>query len=343
MQAHLCFDQRSVRLRWLSCVALLAIVAGCGPDKPQLTGQVTADGSSTVYPLTTAVADEFLKTHRAVKVTVGVSGTGGGFEKFCRGETDVQNASRPIDATERARCDAGGIAFVELPVAYDALTVIVHPSNKWVASMTLDELKALWQPETQKTVTRWSDVRSGWPSEPFHLYGPGPSSGTFDYFTETVVGKTRSSRTDYAAAEDDTVIVKGVAGDPNALGYVGYGYFHQNSSSLKSVAIDERGGTVALGPIAPTSESVRRGIYPLSRTLFIYVSAKGIARPEVAEFVNFYLKEDESLINRVGGISMTGRAYDLVRQRVGRRATGTLFADPNNLNRNLELVLAEVH
>lgn len=332
----------SPHVRRMACIAALLGMAACGRDKPGLAGQIKADGSSTVFPLTTAVTDDFLKVNPDVRISVAISGTGGGFEHFCRGETDIQNASRPIDARERSACDSGGVTFLEVPVAYDALTIIVHPRNSWATSMTLDELRKLWEPKAEGTVMRWADVRAGWPDEPIRLFGPGPASGTFDYFTEAVMATARASRTDYSASEDDTVIVKGVAADVHALGYVGYGYFHQSGTLLKSVPIDTQRGTVALSAVSPSADTVRRGLYqPLSRTLFIYVNASSAERPEVLAFVNFYLKEDEELIGRVGGIGLSSRTYELVRQRVARRAAGTLFADRSLLARNLELVLSQ--
>ncbi len=296
----------------------------------------------TVFPLTAAVTEAFLKRHPEVKINVGISGTGGGFDKFCRGAIDLQNASRPISDDERTACAGGNVDFLEMPVAYDALTVVVHPSNTWAASMTIDELRRLWEPKAQGKIMRWSDVRADWPAEPITLFGPGPASGTFDYFTEAVVGTARASRPDYMASEDDTVIVKGVASDPHALGYLGYGYAHQQASILKIVAIDAASGPVARGPVLPSPDTVRRGLYrPLSRTLFVYVSAKSAQRPEVARFVDFYINQDEAIVTDVGGIPMSARAYELVRQRVLRRAAGTIFAESGAAGKNLELVLSE--
>jgi len=327
---------------FVAATAAMVMSAACGSDQPGLTGQIEADGSSTVFPLTTAVTEEFLKIHPAVKIAVAVSGTSGGFEKFCTGDTDIQNASRPIAASEVSACEKNGVTFLEVPVAYDAVTVIVHPQNTWATAMTLAELRRLWEPKAQGTVMRWSDVRAEWPGEPIHLFGPGPASGTFDHFTEAVVGTSRASRTDYTASEDDTVITKGVAADMHALGYVGYGYFRQNENTLKSVSLARQDGPVGDASVAPSPDTVRRGLYrPLSRTLFIYVNAKSIDRPEVKAFVDFYLRQDEALIDRVGGIGMSSRTYELVRARLEKRAAGTLFADRSRLDRNLELVLAE--
>ena len=332
----------SRRLGVAFCLALAASGGACRGDRPHFAGEIKADGSSTVFPLTNAIAEEFLKANPAVKVSVAFSGTGGGFEKFCQGATDLQNASRPIDNKEHSVCEQRGVTYLEIPVAFDAVTVIVHSSNDWAPSMTLDELRKLWGPDATGKVLRWADVRSGWPSEPIELYGPGAASGTFDFFTEAVTGTSRASRSDYTASEDDLIIVKGVASNRYALGYVGYGYFKQAGGSLKAVAIDNQRAAVALGAVAPAADTVRRGIYrPLSRTLFIYVNSKSLDRPELAGFLEYYLKNDEAIIESVGGIPLSPRTYELVRQRYQRRVAGTLFADRALLNRNLELVLSE--
>jgi phosphate transport system substrate-binding protein len=225
-----------------------------------------------------------------------------------------------------------------VPVAYDAVTLIVNPENTWASSMTVEELKRLWEPAAEGKVMRWSDVRSGWPSEPIHLVGPGPASGTFDHFTESIVGKAAASRKDYTPSEDDTVIVNHVASDRLALGYLGYGYYSQNQKTLKAVAVAGPNAD-RLGAVLPSPDNVQRGAYlPLSRVLFIYVNAKALDRPEVAEFVKFYLKEDRDLVRDVGGIAMSPRAYELVRQRVAQKAAGTLFAN-RGASDNLEMVL----
>jgi phosphate transport system substrate-binding protein len=319
-------------------VVVIVVMTGCGRDAPGLTGVIKADGSSTVHPLTAAVAESFVKQHPEVQVSVAISGTSAGFQQFCRGEADVQNASRPINAGERAACAASGIDFVEIPVAYDALTLIVHPANDWASTITVDELKRLWEPAAEGRVMRWSDVRAGWPDQPIQLFGPGQSSGTFDYFTEAVTGTSRASRKDYTASEDDTVTVKGVADNRYALGYVGYSYFHQNEKTLKAVPLAGP-EAVRLGAVLPSIDTVQRGTYrPLSRTLFIYVNAASLERPALAEFVTFYLKQDQGLVREVGGIPMTLRTYELVQQRVAKKITGTLFPEGQG-SQSLELVL----
>jgi phosphate transport system substrate-binding protein len=245
------------------------------PSPARLSGEIKVDGSSTVYPITEAVGEEFQKLHPDVKVVVGISGTGGGFKKFCNGETDISNASRPILQKEIDTCAQNGIEYIELPVAYDALSVVVNPRNDWVACMTVAELKKIWEPDAQGKITRWNQVRPEWPDAPLNLYGAGTDSGTFDYFTEAIVGKAKASRGDYTASEDDNVLVQGVANDQYALGYFGLAYYFENQDKLKAVAIDNGKGCVL-----PSEETVRNGTYqPLSRPLFIYVSRKArIAR-----------------------------------------------------------------
>ncbi|HWP34865.1 MAG TPA: PstS family phosphate ABC transporter substrate-binding protein [Thermodesulfobacteriota bacterium] len=297
--------------------------AGPGPAwGGEARGLVRIDGSSTVYPITEAVAEEFQTAKRgAVRVTVGISGTGGGFKKFCRGETDVSNASRPILADEMAACRKSGVRYIELPVAFDAITVVVNPRNDWVRAMTIADLKKIWEPAAQGTVTRWNQVRPEWPDAPLTLYGPGADSGTFDYFTEAVVGKAKASRGDYTASEDDNVLVQGVSTDRYALGYFGFAYYEANRTRLKAVPID--GGR---GPVAPSPETVLNGRYhPLARPVFIYVSTRAAERPEVRAFVQFYLEKGGELARQVGYIPLTPKAYALARERFERREAGTAF------------------
>jgi phosphate transport system substrate-binding protein len=292
-------------------------------SKPKsLSGDVKADGSSTVFPISEAVAEEFGKKFgKDVRVTVGTSGTGGGFKKFCAGETDISDASRPIKDTEIQACKAGGVEYIELPIAYDGLSVVVNKGNDWLPSITVAELKTMWAPEAQGKVMKWSDVNPRYPAKELHLFGPGVDSGTYDYFTEAVVGKSHSSRGDYTASEDDNVLVTGVAGDANALGFFGYAYYVENKDKMKVVKID--GGK---GPVEPTLETIANGTYaPLSRPLFIYVSKKAFDRPEVAAFVDFYLANAKSLAAEVGYVALPDKAYDLVKDRAGKRTAGTVF------------------
>jgi phosphate transport system substrate-binding protein len=312
-------------------LTLLTLV-GCGnraESRQESSGVISIDGSSTVYPITEAVAEEYQKAskNRSARVTVGVSGTGGGFKKFCRGETAISDASRPISPTEVSQCRERGVEYVELPVAYDGIVVVVHPSNTWVDHMTTAELRALWTPAAQKQVTRWSQVREGWPDREVNLFGPGVDSGTYDYFTQAVVGEEHSSRGDFASSEDDNVLVQGVATDPGALGFFGYAYFEENRSRLKAVPIDDGDPANGAGPIAPSPETVADGTYqPLARPVFIYVSTRAAnERTAVAEFVTFYLEQAPSLVREVGYIPLPPRAYELVRERFSKRIPGSAF------------------
>jgi len=286
--------------------------------------EVKIDGSSTVYPVTEAVAEEFQKAKKgAVRVTVGISGTGGGFKKFCRGETDISNASRPILAQEMEACKQAGVDYIELPVAFDALAVVVHPQNNWAEVMTVDELKKIWEPAAQGKITNWKQVRPDWPDAKLSLYGAGADSGTFDYFTEAVVGKAKSSRGDYTASEDDNILVQGVSGDKFALGFFGFAYVHENPGKVKTVAIvNPKTGK----PVKPSMEHVIDGSYqPLSRPLFIYVNRKAAERPEVAEFVEFYLVNGATLAREVGYTPLPDAAYKAAWARFQERKTGTVF------------------
>lgn len=317
----------------MGAIALVAALAGCengnGSGGQRAPEAISIDGSSTVYPITEAVAEEFTRAakNRSARVTVGVSGTGGGFKKFCRGETAISNASRPITPTEVSQCREAGIEYVELPVAYDGIVVVVHPSNTWVDHLTVAELRTLWAPAAQKQVTRWSQVRDGWPDRPINLFGPGVDSGTYDYFTQAVVGHEHSSRGDYSSSEDDNVIVQGVASDPGALGFFGYAYFEENRARLKAVPVDDGAAENGAGPIAPSPETVTNGTYqPLSRPVFIYVSTRDAnERPEVAEFVTFYLEQAPALVREVGYIPLPPRAYELARERFSKRIAGSAF------------------
>ncbi|MFB6275926.1 MAG: PstS family phosphate ABC transporter substrate-binding protein [Halothece sp.] len=268
---------------------------------------VKIDGSSTVYPITEGVAEEFQKKYRGqYRVTVGVSGTGGGFEKFCRGETDISDASRPISQSEKEKCAQNGIEYIKMPVAYDGITVAVNPKNDWANSMKVSELKTIWKPEAQGEVTRWSDVRSSWPNAELALFGPGSDSGTFDYFTEAIVGKEGASRGDYTASEDDNVLVKGVENNKNALGYFGYAYYAENKDALKAVAIDNGEGP----PVKPSQKTIESGEYaPLSRPLYIYVKKSSLDKPGVRTFVEYYMQESKPIIQDVGYVPLSRQSY----------------------------------
>jgi len=313
--------------RWQYAVGVVGgIAAMAGPALAQDTIQI--DGSSTVYPITEAMAEEFqLAGGGKYRVTVGISGTGGGFKKFCRGETHISDASRPIKESERAACAEAGIEFIELPVALDALTVMVNPGNDWVDHLTVDELKKVWEPGAQGVVDNWSQVREGFPDRPLTLYGPGVDSGTYDYFTEAVVGEEGASRGDFTASEDDNVLVQGVASDPNALGFFGLAYYVENQDKLKAVPIQPPAGG---DPIAPSVDAARDGSYqPLSRPIFIYVSKQAADEMEaVQQFVEFYLdpKNAEVLVEEVGYVPLPTEAYELALRNFRERHIGTAFA-----------------
>lgn len=284
---------------------------------------IRIDGSSTVYPITEAVAEDFQRAQKT-KVTVGISGTGGGFKKFCRGETDISGASRPILKKEMDVCKEAGIQYIELPIAYDALTVVVNPKNNFIKSFTVDELKKLWAPEAQGKIKSWNQVNSSWPNTPVKLFGAGADSGTFDYFTEAIVGKAKSSRGDYTASEDDNVLVQGVASDVGATGYFGYAYYEENQDKLRAVPIVAKAGSPAVGPSA---ETVMNGTYqPLSRPIFIYVNATSAAfKPEVRAFVDYYLANAPKLVAEVKYIPLPADEYAAVTSHWKALKPGTGF------------------
>jgi phosphate transport system substrate-binding protein len=284
---------------------------------------VKIDGSSTVFPITEAVAEEFQKAKKQqIKVTVGISGTGGGFKKFCRGETDISDASRPILKSEMEDCRKAGIEYFELPVAFDALTVVINPKNAFIKQLTVAEMKKMWEPAAQGKVTRWNQVNPQWPDQPMKLFGPGADSGTFDYFTEAVVGKSKSSRGDFTASEDDNVLVQGVARDVNGLGYFGYAYYIENKDKLKAVpVVNDKGQAVS-----PSLESVENGTYaPLSRPIFIYVNSASLGKPEVREFVEYYMKNGGKLAREVKYVPLPANAYQMAWKHVQDGKKGTVF------------------
>lgn len=295
---------------------------------------VAIDGSSTVYPITEAVAEEFQKSKKGeVKVTVGISGTGGGFKKFVRGETDISNASRPILQKEIDEAKKNGIEFIELPVAFDALTVMVNPSNTWITQFTVEELKTIWAPEAEGKITRWNQVNPAWPDAPLKLYGAGPDSGTFDYFTEAINGKSKACRKDYTPSEDDNVLVQGIANDRNATGFFGLAYYAENKDKLKAVPIVNKDGKAVL----PSVESVKGGEYnPLARPIFIYVNKKSLEKPEVREFVEFYLREAPELVKEVKYVPLPDNAYQMAAERVKTGKTGTVFGGKEQVGMAIE-------
>jgi len=283
---------------------------------------VKIDGSSTVFPITEAVAEDFQIAKRgAVRVTVGISGTGGGFKKFCRNEIDIVNASRPITELEMEACKQAGVQYIEMPIAFDALTVVINPKNTWSKTITVDELKKIWEPGAQGTITSWNQINPDWPDKKIKLYGPGADSGTFEYFTEAVVGKAKSSRGDFTASEDDNVLVQGVASDIYALGFFGFAYYIENSKKISAVAIDNGSGGVL-----PSAASVENNSYkPLSRPIFIYVNAKSADKTEVTEFVNFYMQHATELVKEVKYFPLSKEVYNLNIDHLNKKKLGTVF------------------
>lgn len=296
---------------------------------------IKIDGSSTVYPITEAVAEEFQKSKKnAIKVTVGISGTGGGFKKFCRDETDFSNASRPITKSEMELCKAAGVEYIEMPVAYDALTVVINPKNAFLKQATVAEMKTLWEPAAQGKVMKWNQVNPAWPDAPVKLFGAGADSGTFEYFTEAMVGKAKSSRGDYTASEDDNVLVQGVSRDVNAIGYFGYAYYAENKAKLKALAIvNPKTGKA----VEPSSANVENGTYaPLSRPIFIYVKAKSLQKPEVKEFIEFYMKNGAALTKEVKYVPLPAAAYTGNLDHVKKNKIGTVFGGVNEIGITIE-------
>jgi phosphate transport system substrate-binding protein len=296
---------------------------------------IKIDGSSTVYPITEAVAEEFQKAKKnVIKVTVGISGTGGGFKKFCRDETDISNASRPITKSEMELCKAAGVDYIEMPVAFDALTVVINPKNTFLKQATIAELKTMWEPSAQGKITKWNQINPAWPDAPIKLFGAGADSGTFEYFTEATVGKAKSSRGDYTASEDDNVLVQGVSRDVNALGYFGYAYYAENKARLKALPIVNPKTGVA---VEPSEESVIKASYqPLSRPIFIYVKAKSLAKPEVKEFIEFYMKNGAKLTKEVKYVQLPAAAYTGNIDHMNKKKFGTVFGGQNEIGITIE-------
>lgn len=328
-----------IRVKTFLGIVTLAglLLSGCGEKKEgtgsaesgakqALSGKIVVDGSSTVLPISEAMGEEFQNQHPGVTVAVGKSGTGGGFKKFANGEIDVTGASRPIRADEDAACKRNGIEYIEIPIAYDALAVVVNPKNTWCDSLTVSELRKIWAPEARGKITNWSQVRPGFPNKPLQLFGAGTDSGTFDYFTAAIVGEEKASRPDYTPSEDDNILVQGVASNEGALGYFGVAYYVENKNRLKAVAIDDENPTNGDGAFLPTEENVLNGTYqPLSRPLFLYVNVKALERPEVREFVLFCIENAPQLVREVGYIPLPDKVYQLARERVEKRITGSAF------------------
>ena len=328
-------------MKLTSLLAAIAIASLAGPflGIERAEAQVVkVDGSSTVFPITEAVAEEFqIQKRGKVRVTVGISGTGGGFKKFCRGETDISDASRPILKAEMENCAKAGIKYIELPVAYDALTVVVNNKNTWADTITVAELKKMWEPAAQSKITSWNQVNPKWPKRPLKLFGPGSDSGTFDYFTEATVGKAKSSRGDYTASEDDNVLVQGVIANEDALGYFGYAYYAPNASKMKAVKIVNSKGE----PVLPSAAVVLDGSYePLSRPIFIYVNAESARKPEVKEFVEFYLSQAAPLVTEVKYVPLADQAYQIALAHFRNSKLGTAFGGTPEVGLKVEDLLA---
>ncbi|HEY8399982.1 MAG TPA: PstS family phosphate ABC transporter substrate-binding protein [Cytophagaceae bacterium] len=313
---------------------------GGGNDK---RSKVKLDGSSTIYPISEAVAEEFQEENEEVNVTIGVSGTGGGFKKFIRKEIDITGASRPINKLEDADANTQGVSYIELPVAYDGLAIVVNPQNTWVNKITVAELKKLWEPASQGKITKWNQIRPEWPNEKINLYGPATESGTFDYFTEAIVGESKASRGDYTASEDDNVLVQGISTDKYGLGYFGLAYYEENQDKLKLVPVDDENESNGAGAIAASQESVLNGTYqPLSRPLFIYVNTESANQPAVDKFVKYFITSASELVPETGFIPLKQETYDLVMKRYQDRKTGSLFLEVSTVGIKLDEVLKSV-
>ena len=296
---------------------------------------VSVDGSSTVFPITEAVAEEFQAANKDIHVTVGISGTGGGFKKFCRGETDVQDASRPIQEAEMKTCQEAGIRYLELPVAYDAIALVVNPKNTAVNEITIEELKKMWEPDAKGKVTKWNQINKAWPAEEFKLYGAGSDSGTFDYFTEAVVGKAKSSRGDYNASEDDNTLVMGISKEKNAFGYIPLHYYMENQKNLKALAVNYKGKSQK-----PDVDAVKSGKYaPFSRPLFIYVSEKSLSKKHVEKFVDYYLKNAIKMSEEVKYIALPKVAMDMTQEHFQAKKWGTVFKGHSEVGMKVEDLL----
>ncbi|MBI5747369.1 MAG: PstS family phosphate ABC transporter substrate-binding protein [Nitrospirae bacterium] len=287
---------------------------------------IKIDGSSTVFPISEAVAEEFQKKKRGIQVAIGISGTGGGFKKFCNGEIDITDASRPIKPSEVDLCRKNKVEYIELPVAYDGITILVNPKNSWAKTMTVKELKKVWEPYAQGKIRKWNQIRPQWPDREIHLYGPGVDSGTYDYFTEAIVGKEHSSRGDYTSSEDDNVLVQGIATDEYALGFFGAAYYEQNRGRLNAVAVDDENPSNGNGPILPFFENIANGTYqPLARPLFIYVNKNSAGRQDVKEFIRFYLTAGRPLVKEVGYVPLQEGIYGLALNRFEKGVSGSVF------------------
>ncbi|MEB3278974.1 MAG: PstS family phosphate ABC transporter substrate-binding protein [Lyngbya sp.] len=320
-------------------ICLPVLLSACGSSQSQQNRPIKIDGSSTVYPITEKIVEQFnAEKTKNVDVTANFSGTGGGFQKFCAGETDINNASRPISRSEMETCKQNNISYIELPVAFDGLTVVVNPQNTWASEITVEELKKIWEPGAQGKITKWNQVRSSWPDRPLVLFGPGTDSGTYDYFTEAIVGKAGASRTDYTASEDDEILAQGVSGNPNALGYFGYAYYDKNQDKLKPLAVDNGSGAVM-----PSEENLRQNQYrPLARPLFIYVNAAAARdNPLMTDFIDYYLRNAEGVVSSVGYIPFEEDDYALLFRNFHKTKVGTAFGGESEFTMTIDEVLTK--
>lgn len=338
MKRAICFLSRNFDLHLLMTSAIAGLILFLTASAFAV-GTVKVDGSSTVFPVTEAVAEEFQSSMRGkVRVTVGISGTGGGFKKFCRGEIDVQNASRPIQGSEMTACKNSQVRFYELPVAFDAIAIVVNPKNTWLTEISAEQLKKMWEPAAQGKITKWNQIDPQWPNETIRLFGPGSDSGTFDYFTEAIVGKSKMSRGDYTASEDDNIIVQGVSKDRYALGYFGLAYAEENKSKVKVLPVI--GGAKSPkknAAVFPTKQTVESGEYfPLARPIFIYVSEASYKKPEVADFTKFYLKNAPELVPAVKYIALPTKAYALGQEILNKGKLGTKFGGHSEIGLKIE-------
>jgi len=328
-------------VKWATLTLLIALAltacrgTGTSAQNRGARGEInnlSIDGSSTVFPISEAMAEEFMKTHPGVRVTIGISGSGGGFKKFCQGETDISNASRAIDMTERELCEKHGIEYIELPIALDGISVVINPENDFVKCLTLEELKRMWEPAAEGKIVNWNQIRSTFPNRPLRLFGPGTDSGTHDYFTAALVGQEQQSRGDYTASEDDNIIVQGVAADADGLGFFGYAYYQENQNKLKLVEIDSGQGCIAPGP-----ETIANNSYqPFSRPEFIYIKKSEADRPDVKAFVEFHLNpEYQYLISEVGYVPLPESVMTVVRNRYQQGKVGSVFKSGSTVDINL--------
>lgn len=321
----------------VATASVIALLSSCAKVQSGQLDTVKIDGSSTVYPITQRITEEFnQKDIVSVEIENSFSGTGGGFEKFCVGATDINSASRPIQTDEMVKCKEAGVVYIELPVAFDGITVVVNSQNNWAKEITIDELEKIWQPQSQGKISNWNQVRTSWPDKPLRLYGPGADSGTYDYFTEAVVGKAGASRSDYVASEDDDLLVQEVSSNPNALGYFGLAYYESNPGQMKPLAVDSGSGAVL-----PSSKTVGRGQYqPLSRPLFIYINlASAQNNPAVREFIYYYLERAPEIVAQVGYIPLSKEAYRLDKIHYNKGKVGTVFEGKSQFDLTIDDML----